>query len=268
MIPKKLKAATIKAMLKHAELCYPKESCGVVIINEKGREEYVQIDNISNDPTEEFAMCPDGFSNADSRGTVVGICHSHPDETTRPSPHDVAVMSKNREIELMVDPESEATPWHIVSWPEGDYRQVIPEAPASLLDRPFVHGVWDCWAACESYYNKFHGLTFPKYVREDKWWETKDTVSFYEEMYPAAGFYRVDGDPIPGDLIIMQCGRSYHPNHAAVYLGDVSEFDGRPVMGRTLMFHHMYGRKSEISVYGGQWLQRTSFVLRHKEVKQ
>lgn len=267
MIPERLKESTIKAMLKDAEACYPKESCGVVIITPKGVEKYIPIKNISEDPTEEFHMCPEGFADADQKGTIVGICHSHPDETTQPSKHDIAVMSKNREIELIVDPESKATPWHIVSWPEGDYRQVEPHVPESLLGRPFVHGVWDCWSTCESYYKKYHGLTFPTYVRKDLWWEEKETTSFYEEMHEAAGFYRVDGQPEPGDLIIMQVGRTYHPNHAAVYLGELDEFEGRKMFGKTLMLHHMHGRKSDVVVYGGPWLQRTSFILRHKEIK-
>lgn len=267
MIPNKLKAATIKAMLKDAEQRYPQESCGVVIITPAGKEEYVSIANLSTTATDNFIMCPDGFSEADERGYIVGIVHSHPDETTRPSIHDIAVMSRNREIELLVDPDSEATPWHIVSWPEGDYRQVIPEVPESLLGRNFVHGIWDCWATCEAYYKKYHGIEFPKYEREDRWWEQKETTSFYEEFHEEAGFYRVD-TPIKGDMIVMQIGRSYHPNHAGIYLGEAPEFEGKNFYGNTLMLHHMYDKKSEVIVYGGQWLQRTRLVLRHKGVKQ
>lgn len=267
MIPKKLKAKTIKAILKDAEKRYPKEACGVVIYNSDTKSEsYVPCDNLSKDPTEEFVLCPDSYAQAEELGDVVGIVHSHPDGTTVPSSHDIAVMSRNREVELIVDPESHPIPWHIVSWPEGDYRQIIPKATETLLDRPFVHGVWDCWATCEAYYNKYHGLEFPTYVRKDRWWEEKETTSFYEEFYESAGFYEVD-EPKPSDLIIMQIGRSYHPNHAGVYLGDVSEFEGKPLFGRTLMLHHMYGKKSEVIVYGGQWSQRTRMILRHKGVK-
>ncbi|AXF53116.1 MAG: hypothetical protein [Caudoviricetes sp.] len=266
MIPKKLKAVTIKAIMKDAEKRYPNESCGVVIITPDNKEKYIPVDNLSKDPTEEFKMCPDGYIAAELQGEVVGIVHSHPDATTRPSAHDMAVMGKNREIQLMVDPDAPAVPWHIVSWPEGDYRQIIPEVPDSLLGRPFVHGVWDCWATCEAYYGKYHGLTFPKYVREDKWWEEKETTSFYEEFHEAAGFYKVNS-PEPGDLIIMQIGRSYHPNHAGIYLGEAKEFEGNEYFGNTLMLHHMYGKKSEVIVYGGQWHQRTSFILRHDGVK-
>lgn len=266
MIPKKLKAKTIKEILLHAENGYPNEICGVVVMTDKG-EKYVRCVNISKTPDEEFVMCPDSYASAEDIGSVVGIVHSHPDGSTRPSPYDIAIMSRNREIELVVDPDSQPIPWHIASWPEGDYRQIDPEPPASLLDRPFVHGVWDCWATCAAYYGKYHGIKFREFPREDKWWENKETVSFYEDFHEEAGFVRVSGDPIPGDMIVMQIGRSYHPNHAGIYLGEVSEFEGRKMMGKTLMLHHMYDKKSDVIVYGGQWQQRTRMVLRHKEVK-
>lgn len=265
MIPKKLKSKTIKEILKHAEEGYPNEICGVVLMTDKG-EKYVRCLNIAKSKTEEFEFCPHSYMEAEELGDVVGIVHSHPDATTRPSAHDIAVMSRNYEVQLIVDPESAPVPWHIVSWPEGDYRQVIPEVNESLLDRPFVHGVWDCWAACEAYYKRYHGLEFPKYVREDRWWENKDAHSFYEKEYQDAGFYEVS-DLKPGDLVIMQCGRSFHPNHAGVYLGEVSEFEGRQLFGKTLMFHHMYGKLSDVIVYGGQWQQRTRMILRHKEIE-
>lgn len=266
MIPKKLKSKTLKDIMAHAQEGYPNEICGVVVSTIKG-EQYVRCVNKSKDPTEEFSMCEDSYCDAEELGDVVGIVHSHPDGTTRPSSHDIAVMSRNREVELMVDPDSQPIPWHIVSWPEGDYRQIIPEVETKILDRPFVHGVWDCWATCEAYYTRYHGLEFPRYDRKDRWWEEKETTSFYEECHEAAGFYRVDGDPRPGDLVIMQIGRSYHPNHAGVYLGEIDEFEGRKVFGKTLMLHHMYGKKSDIIVYGGQWHQRTRMILRHDEVK-
>jgi len=264
-IPKKLKAKTIKEIMTHAKEGYPNEVCGVVVLNGK-TEHYVRCVNLSTDPTQEFKMCPDSYADAEDLGEVVGIVHSHPDATSRPSAYDTAVMQKHREVQLIVDPDSKAIPWHIVSWPEGDYRQVVAQDEVSLLGRPFVHGYWDCWATCEAYYNKYHGLTFPKYEREDKWWEIKETVSHYEEYYEAAGFYLVD-TPIKGDLIIMECGRTYHPNHAGVYLGDVSEFEGRSLFGKTLMLHHMYGKESDVIVYGGQWQQRTRMILRHQEIK-
>lgn len=268
MIPKYLNDTTIKQILKDAEKRYPEESCGVVVVTPGGTEKYVACENISKSNKDQFVISPESLAGAEDIGEIVGIVHSHPDGTTVPSEHDIAVMQHNREIELMIDPESVAIPWHIVSWPDGDYRQITPKAPDSLLDRPFVHGVWDCWATCEAYYNKYHGIKFPTYEREDLWWEKEDSVSFYEAFYEAAGFYQVDvGDIKVGDLVVMQVGRTHYPNHAGVFLGDVGEFEGKEFVGNSLMLHHMYGKLSEVIVYGGQWLHRTRMVLRHKDVR-
>lgn len=263
--PSKIKSGTINAILKHAKDGYPNEICGVVVITDKGVEKYIPCVNIAKDPTNDFKMCPQSYADAEDQGEVVGICHSHPDATTQPSAHDIAVMSSNRELELLIDPTITPTPWHIVSWPEGDYRQVVPEVREAILGRPFVHNVWDCWQACNDYYNRYHGLTFPRYQREDGWWEVKDGPSWYVDQFEAAGFYQVNS-PEPGDLIVMQIGRTFHPNHAGVYLGNVEKFEDQNLYGGPFMLHHMYGKKAEIIVYGGQWQNRTRMVLRHKDI--
>lgn len=265
-IPKRLKQSTINKILKHAEEGYPNEICGLIVTN-GSKEMYVRCENISTDPTEEFHMCPDSYISAEEQGDVVGIVHSHPDGTTIPSKFDLAVMSRNRELEIEIDPDRPATPWHIVSWPEGDYRQVEPEVFEGLLGRPFVHNVWDCWSTCEAYYKRYHNFTFPKFDREDRWWEDPNGPSHYEDLHKGWGFYKVE-DPEPGDIIIMQIGRTYHPNHAAIYLGDkIAHFEGKLVHPSVpLMLHHLYGKKSEIAVYGGNWSHRTRMILRHKDM--
>ncbi|ANA49266.1 hydrolase Nlp/P60 [Pseudomonas phage phiPMW] len=264
MIPKKLKAKTIKAIKKHAEQGYPNEVCGVVVMTSTG-EQYVECVNLSSDPTQEFQMCPESYVKAEELGEVVGIVHSHPDGTSYPSDTDLAVMNNSYEIQLMVDPTSKPIPWHIVSWPEGDYQQVLPE-DIGLIGKDFIHGLNDCWAACEAYYRKYHNLEFPRYEREDLWWENANSTSLYEKNFKEAGFYAVE-DYKPGDMIVMQIGKSHFPNHAGIYLGETKEFEGREFYASPLMYHHMYNRKSEVVVYGGQWLQRTRLILRHKGVK-
>lgn len=263
--PKKLKSGTIKSILKHASEGYPNEICGVIVITKEGSEKYVRCENIAEDKTKDFKMCPISFIDAEELGEVVGICHSHPDATAKPSSYDMAVMSSNREVELLIDENSKPIPWHIVSWPEGDYTQTIPEVKNEIVGRPFVHNFWDCWQVCNDYYKKYHGLQFERYQREDGWWEIKDGPSLYVEQFEKAGFYEVSKPQI-GDMIVMQIGRSYHPNHAGIYLGNTNTFEGREYHGGPFMLHHMYGKKSEIVMYGGQWVNRTRMILRHKEV--
>lgn len=262
---KSLKNGTVKSILSHAKDGYPEEICGVVVRTDSDEEKYIRCVNIAKDKTQDFKICPESFIAAEDIGEVIGICHSHPDASARPSSYDLAVMSANREIELSINPDIEPTPWHIVSWPEGDYRQIIPEVRDGLLGRPFVHNFWDCWQVCNDYYSKYHGLEFERYQREDGWWEKKNGPSLYEEQFRKAGFHEVSV-PEVGDMLVMQIGKSYHPNHAAIYLGYITEFEGSALYGGPFMLHHMYGRNSELKVYGGQWLDRTRMILRHEGI--
>ena len=80
---------------------------------------------------------------------------------------------------------------------------------------------------------------------------------------------RVD-QPQRGDLIIMAIGRTAHPNHAGIYLGDDTSLPSEDlnVFGAgPFLLHHLYGRPSEVMVYGGPWLDRTRLILRHKDAK-
>jgi len=259
---------TMAAIRKHAESDYPNEACGVIVKVGKS-EVYIPCENIAKDKTQDFKISPIDYAMAEEEGEIVGIFHSHPDGTAVPSKYDRACMSVNAELQRKYAPDSEPVLWHIVSWPEDNYIEVDPEIHESILGRPFIHGLWDCWQTCNDYYDKYHKLQFPRYEREDGWWEDKDAVSLYETHWPKTPFEDVTGDDLQvGALIIMQIGRTYHPNHAAVYLGKISEFEGQPIGGPgPFILHHVYGRPSCIEVYGGQWQQRTRFVLRHKEIK-
>lgn len=252
---------------RHAAREYPRECCGVVV-SIKGIPQYFPCRNLSDDPTEEFQLCPDDMTDALELGELEAIVHSHPDATSQPSTFDLAFMERYHALEKLLDKDAKPTPWIIVSWPEGDFRQVVAKGGVPLVGRDFVHGLHDCWQCCADYYHRERGLTFPDFSREDGWWENKDAFSHYEGSFEECGFFKVPLDEIQvGDLIIMQIGRTYHPNHAAIYLGNKPELpdEALDIFGHgPFILHHMYGRKSAVEIYGGQWLQRTSFVLRHK----
>jgi proteasome lid subunit RPN8/RPN11 len=253
---------------RHAAREYPRESCGVVI-SIQGMPQYFPCNNLSADPTEEFHMCPEDMTDAMDLGELEAIVHSHPDATTQPSPYDLAAIERSFALEQLLDAEAKPTPWIIVSWPEGDFRQVIAQGSVPLTGRDFIHGLHDCWQCCADYYYRTSGLTFTDFDREDGWWEDKDGPSLYELNFLKSGFYKVPLDEIQvGDMVVMQIGRSYHPNHAAIYLGSLPSLPNESIdIGGhgPFILHHMYARKSAIEIYGGQWLQRTAFVLRHKD---
>lgn len=125
---------------------------------------------------------------------------------------------------------------------------------APLIGRQFAHGVHDCYAIVRDYYRLERGVDLPDFERSDEWWDDGHS-SLYLDNYRAAGFEDVGHDaPLEvGDVLLMQIrSRNGVPNHAGVYLGD-SQF-----------IHHMHGRLSGRTVWGGMWAQSLHTVLRYK----
>lgn len=225
----------------HAESAYPNESCGVVA--QKGKtERYFACRNLSPDPSEQFHLSPEDFATAEDWGTVTAIVHSHPDATTLPSPLDEAQCDAN------------GVPWHIVSWPEGDFRTIHPRGELPLLERPFVLGHTDCWGLVMSYYRQELGIELDDFRVDYAWWEDDHPENLYQDNWYACGFREFSGDPIPGDLVIMQV-QSNKWNHAGILLAD------------NMLLHHLHGRLSNRTPYGGYWRERTMKILRHKDIK-
>lgn len=245
-----------RAVREHAASCYPKESCGLLV--RVGRSHrFIACENTATEPNEEFRIAPETYADSEDQGEIIGVVHSHPDATSRPSAADVAMCNAS------------GLPWYIISWPEGDLRMIEPVDRVPLLGRAFVHGVQDCWQVCADWYQRERGLEFPRYEREDGWWEDPNGPSHYEELYEAAGFVRVDV-PQRGDLIVMEVGRTVRPNHAGIFLGTDPSLPGEDsqVFGPgPFLLHHLYSRPSEIIVWGGPWLDRVRLILRHRNTR-
>ena len=247
----------------HAELVYPAEACGLLIRGAEGRE-YVPCRNTALTPREHFQIDKHDQADAEDRGELLAIIHSHPDAAPAPSMAD------------RVSCELHELPWGIMGWPGGDMEWFRPSGySAPLLGRDFSHGLLDCWGACRDWYAREVGLQLPNFERQDLWWEQKDGPSHYEENFEAVGFVRVE-QARRGDLLIFQIptpGRPcYHPNHAAIYLSDepalVSESAATLGGSGPFIYHHMPGRPASREVYGWSMANRVRLILRHKDYQQ
>ncbi|MDX7992969.1 C40 family peptidase [Xenorhabdus littoralis] len=230
---------TLKAVFEHARTEYPNECCGVIA--QKSRvEKYLPCKNLAPNPAEQFQLDPHDYLAASTWGTITGIVHSHPDATTLPSNLDEAQCDFTE------------LPWHIVSWPEGDFRTIYPRGELPLIGRPFVLGIYDCYGLIMSYYYQQYGIKLNDYRVNYPWWEQGENL--YIENFEKAGFIEVTSDPQVGDVVLMQVQADV-VNHAGILL------EGN------LLLHHLYGQLSQKVPYGGYWKDRTVRIVRYNHLK-
>lgn len=158
--------------------------------------------------------------------------------------------------------EASGLPWYIVSVLSEDGAPVAGEVnqiepcgfQAPLVGRTFAHGITDCFSLIVDYYQRELGITLPNFERHDGWWNDGHS-DLYTEGFGKTGFVRVEGEPRKHDVLLMQIRSNNRvPNHAAIYLGD------------GWMLQHLYGRLSSRDLYGGQWLEYTRLIVRHRSL--
>lgn len=241
--------STLQAIQAHAVAEYPRESCGLIVDTAVG-ETYIPCRNTAETPSEHFRLPAEDYADAEDHGEILAVVHSHPNVAATASDADRVMC------------EASGVAWHIVS-----VGQVDGEEPqccdlqtihpcgyrAPLVGRQFAHGILDCYTLVRDFYALKLGVLLSEYDREDNWWE-KGQELYSMDRLRAEGFYPIPDAPRRGDMILMQI-RSPVPNHAGIYLGDGQ------------MLHHMADRISERVPYGGMWAERTSYIVRHREVR-
>lgn len=252
-----LYAKTLAAIRAHAVAEYPRECCGLIIAVGR-KEEYVACRNISESPGEQFRLAAEDWALAEDRGRVLAVVHSHPDDDARfTEPDRIAC-------------EASGVPWVVVSVRDRVALDIAAMSPtgwiAPLLERPFFHGILDCYTLIRDWYAREVGITLLDFDRSDDWWHKGQDL--YMEGFEKASFLRIaPGEPLQyGDVVLMNV-RATVANHAGVYLGDRVLSEARslhPVPNA--MLHHLYGRLSERVVYGGYWAEVTRAIVRHKDL--
>jgi len=243
-----------KDFRKHAEEAYPEECCGVIVVF-KGRQRYVPCRNVAATPTLTFKISQEDYSNAEDLGEIIAICHSHPNKSSKPSEADLT------EIEILKEAGYDFI-WYITGVfndagvvASTDITKTVSSGyKAPLIGRSFSHGILDCYTLIRDWYKEEHGIELPQFKRDDDWWNDGKS-DLYREGFPQAGFVSIGQSASPeiGDVILMQVrSKNMVPNHAGIYIGN------------SMILHHLYGRLSSRDIYGGQWREATTDILRYK----
>lgn len=217
-------------ILNHAKQCGENECCGFVINNNF----YLPCNNISPTPTETFEISPDDWINAEERGTITAVVHSHP--------NGLPILS---EADQIYQQKTGIDWWLICDNQIYKFRNIKP-----LIGREFSHGEMDCYTLFRDAYH-LCGMDFPDFHREDNWWNNGEDL--YLDNMVANGFYQINlSDLQEGDIILYPLN-SKTVNHAAVYIGN------------NLILHHLPKRLSKRDLFSGYWLKNYHSIWRHKK---
>lgn len=233
----KLKESIKKQIITHAEIEFPKESCGLVIVK-KGKQLYISCNNLGVG-TDNFVLDPVDYDKADQQGEIVAVIHSHPNMSANPSQADLVAC------------EASGLPWWIVGIPSQKWAYLEPSGyKAPLVGREWSHGVLDCYAIIKDWYKQERNIELPDFARSDEWW--KDGQNLYLDNILKVGFKPIEQKDLQtGDVILMTIGSSV-PNHGALYLGD------------GVILHHIQNRLSTREIFGGYYLKNTTGYYRYE----
>jgi proteasome lid subunit RPN8/RPN11 len=221
----------------HAANVAPEECCGVVI-EENSELVYIPCENIYHSYTK-FLINPKDYANAEDRGTVKYIVHSHTQVTAEPTVHDLVSIEKTKLPWIIVNPYLNTK---TITYQSGF---ILP-----LKDREFSHGIVDCYTLIKDYYKQVLNIGLPEYDRPDLWWH--EDLNLYDDRYTEARFVEVK-DLREHDVLLMRVASNKN-NHGAVYIGN------------NKILHHPMDRKSKEDIYGGWWQKITSKIIRHRDL--
>ena len=230
----------------HAAESVPAECCGLVSVV-SGHLVYVRCRNayagesVRLGDAKPFEIHHEDYSAAEDAGEIVAIVHSHVGEPPVPSMAD------------RVGIEAHGLPWLIVNYPVGNWTVNEPTGyKAPLIGRPYVHGVFDCFAICRDYYRETLGIEIQNYPRDECFW--KKGQNLYLDLFEEAGFVLIEEKDLRKHDGIFMMVRADVPNHAAVYLGD------------DMILHHPMSRLSGRDPWGGYWKKCATHFVRHRSL--
>jgi len=211
----------------HVLAVYPNEAVGLVV-----NDVFVPCKNTAETPITHFRVDPSAIIAASEIGVLQAVLHSHTYGMTD-TPYAHGNQPQWPSTADMTTWMKDSIPWGIVATDGEGLSEMVwmdDSVIPPLLERTFVHGVYDCYAIIRDYY-RLKGIELKNYARGYNWWETG--ADLYVDNWADAGFIEItENEAQVGDVVIMQV-RSKVPNHAAVITAD------------NTITHHLFHRLSE-----------------------
>lgn len=239
MFGKEVRDLIREISLKHKE----REVCGFILDTEKGTR-VLEVPNSSPDVTNSFRIDARSFLNAQMKGKIRAVFHSHLLERQRkPSYTD------------RVNTRAHGFPGIIYNVALDDFFFSEPEkAFDSLIGRKYDFGKYDCLGLAVDFYKSEYNLDFTQYIKERTFKDFKRgmwTVNQIIEAFQRAGFKQVESEKKFGDCILFASNSADFDWHVAIYVGN------------DRILHQTQGHDSLISDLDVLGVKRISAVFRY-----
>ncbi|MGB3207899.1 MAG: NlpC/P60 family protein [Crinalium sp.] len=213
---------------------FSQEFCGLIVNNNL----LIPAKNIADNPNERFVLDPQAWIDAEAKGQVTCIVHSHTNGNNNFSPADITAC---KQLNI---------PFYLLTLPIGDEAYYDPRIIQPYIGRQWQYGATDCYALVRDWYKQELDVKLADFERgEIGEWEDLSWNKFAEN-FGNQGFIKVSEQPQKNDVILMQISAP-HPNHVGVIIEESG-----------YMLHHLCGRLSEKALFGGYWKKTCISILR------
>lgn len=228
----------------HAQREAPRESVGAV-----WGDKYYPLMNCHQTPEQDFMCGGDYLDMFERFGPPQAVIHSHPSGKSYPSKQD-QVSQMQTGVPYGIVFLMQGRPVNVVFWGEG-----VPMAP--MLGRPFMYGVYDCWATARDQFYRDFGIKLKSYARDENLLNKQAPDNYFMDYFEDAGFEQVDfPEAKRGDILLSRIFRGDKVNHCGYYMGDGT------------VLHHPFGTPQAPTlpridiVY--KWRKLITHCMRHK----
>ena len=208
----------IEDMREHFKNEYPREGCGILTVV-KGKQKWIPCTNIAEEDNH-FIIDTKEYLKIARTSDIIGIVHSHPDESSEPSELDINNCN------------ALGKKYYIFSYPEMDLTIVEPKINTTdLYGREYEFGVKDCFEALRDYLQTQNIEIPPRAMFVEDYWD-KEIDYFNDKTISEWNHSPVSLNEIKeNDVLIFRVFSDIN-NHCGVYLGN------------DIFYHHAENRLS------------------------
>jgi proteasome lid subunit RPN8/RPN11 len=140
-------------VIEHARDCPDEEVCGFILLDNDLTVRVERSINENPNPRECFSISPSKFIDYKINKIILGIYHSHPRTSEKPSRSDMEVS------------EEMGMPYLIYSLKTGKFFLYYPTTyePPPLLMRPYIKGFYECTCILKDYFKQELNIDISKW---------------------------------------------------------------------------------------------------------